>query len=143
MAQPVPRPDLDEEAVFPATNEAWIFDGDTWDQVASMNVARALHRAALLPDGRVLLVGGVSENEGSFLQPDAALACAEVFDPTTETFALDDPACSASSSRGYTSQPTAWPALASDNRGALSTGGLSASGSPISDVSYFFVPNAE
>lgn len=138
-----PGTDLSEDAVFPATNEAWIFDGEAWEQVGSLSVARALHSTALLPDGRVLVVGGVSENEGSFLQTDAALACAEIFDPVTETFALRDPSCSAASSSGYTSQPAALASVAGDSRGVLVAGGLNAAGSPISDVSYFFVPDAE
>lgn len=138
-----PGTNLDESAVFAATPEAWIFDGETWSQVASLNLARALHRTALLPDGRVLVVGGISENEGSFFQSDAAVACAEIFDPETETFSLTEPSCTAASSSGYTSQPAAWPAVASDARGVLSVGGLNAAGSPISDVGYYFVPDAE
>lgn len=45
---------------------------------ATMKVARAGHSATQLPDGRVLIVGGLS--------PDNSYEFAEVFDPATETF---------------------------------------------------------
>jgi len=57
----------------PATNQFRLLD-------ARMNVARAGHSATVLPDGRVLIVGGLS--------PDANYEFAEVFDPATETFTV-------------------------------------------------------
>lgn len=47
---------------------------------ATMTVARAGHSATQLPDGKVLLVGGLS--------PDGRYQLAEVFDPATETFTV-------------------------------------------------------
>ena len=49
--------------------------------ISDMSVARAAHTATLLRDGRVLLVGGL----------DAAAGTAELFDPTTRTFARTGP----------------------------------------------------
>ncbi|WP_437755995.1 kelch repeat-containing protein [Sorangium sp. So ce1389] len=48
---------------------------DTWTSAASMNLARSGHAAALLPDGNVLVAGGVSY--------DDALRNAEIYDPDT------------------------------------------------------------
>ena len=45
-----------------------------------MGGARAAHTATALPDGRVLLVGGLSDRDGAHAE-------AEVFDPKTGTFA--------------------------------------------------------
>jgi hypothetical protein len=61
---------------------------EVWDPVtnrfrllgARMSVARAGHSATVLPDGRVLIVGGLS--------PDERYELAEVFDPATETFSI-------------------------------------------------------
>ena len=47
--------------------------GGVWTETSSMRQARFGHTATLLPDGRVLVVGGCSG--------DGALATAEIYDP--------------------------------------------------------------
>jgi Galactose oxidase, central domain/Kelch motif len=61
---------------------AEVFDPATGSfvSVGSMSGARADHRAVLLSDGRVLVMGGTS------LNPGGAVATAEVFDPATGAF---------------------------------------------------------
>ena len=49
-----------------------------WSVVGRMYQARARHTAALLPDGRVLVAGG--------LLNDQALASAEILDPLTSAW---------------------------------------------------------
>ena len=49
-----------------------------------MNVARAVHTATLLPDGRVLIAGGFRAEGTS----EVAIASTEIFDPDTNTFTL-------------------------------------------------------
>ncbi len=51
----------------------------TWSATGSLTTARAYHTATLLPDGRVLVVGGKGNG-------DAPLASAEVYDPTANTW---------------------------------------------------------
>jgi len=72
-----------EGAVFGISRSAEIWDPAT-NQFrllpATMRVARAGHSATLLPDGRILITGGLS--------PDASYEFAEVFDPATETFSV-------------------------------------------------------
>ncbi|HEY4271576.1 MAG TPA: kelch repeat-containing protein [Candidatus Udaeobacter sp.] len=46
----------------------------TWGGIEPLNVARILHTATLLPNGRVLVAGGGNFNDGE-------LASAELFDP--------------------------------------------------------------
>jgi N-acetylneuraminic acid mutarotase len=53
----------------------------TWTMVASMHTPRLAHSAVLLPDGRVLVMGG--QKIGS---PYTAFASAEVFDPAAGTW---------------------------------------------------------
>jgi hypothetical protein len=50
----------------------------TWSATGSMTTARAQHTATLLPNGKVLVTGGIS---GSNI-----VASAEVYDPTTRTW---------------------------------------------------------
>ena len=65
----------------PATASAEVYDPDrdTFEPVADLGTARADHSATLLPDGRVVVVGG-------FGVDGAALATTEYFDPATRTF---------------------------------------------------------
>ncbi|TMK87195.1 MAG: hypothetical protein E6G44_00615 [Actinobacteria bacterium] len=65
----------DAELYAPAT--------DSWSTAASLQTARFGHRAVILPDGRVLVVGGV---EYTFV----SLWSAEVYDPVADTWAFSD-----------------------------------------------------
>src|SRR5215471_3839287 len=49
-----------------------------WEYTGSLNTARFHHTATLLPDGRVLVVGGEDGRD--------ALASAELYDPATGTW---------------------------------------------------------
>jgi len=52
---------------------------DTFSSTGSMGTARTAHTATVLPNGTILIVGGVSNG-------DTVLASAELYDPATETF---------------------------------------------------------
>jgi hypothetical protein len=61
---------------------------DTWDPATAtyspsgpLAFGRERHTATLLPDGRVLFIGGVGRHVDG--QPDPVLASAEIWDPTT------------------------------------------------------------
>jgi hypothetical protein len=74
---------MGEGAGFGISRSAEIWDPATrvFRRLASaLRTARAGHGATLLPDGRVLLAGGFSE--------DANYSFAEIFDPATETFSI-------------------------------------------------------
>ena len=66
----------------PTLNSAEIFDpGDMiWHATAPMTIPRYGHAAALLPDGRLLVMGGA---QGQWPN-ETALSSTEIFDPSTE-----------------------------------------------------------
>jgi len=66
---------------FVATAELYDPVADTWTAVASMNTPRALHNAALLPDGQVLVAGGSENGVGAHY-----LASTERYNPATNTW---------------------------------------------------------
>jgi N-acetylneuraminic acid mutarotase len=55
---------------------------DTWTRVPDMNVPRVEHTATLLQNGRVLVVGGASD-DGDGWSGDEYWATSEIFDPAT------------------------------------------------------------
>src|SRR5207247_8542006 len=61
---------------------AELFDptSGTWTSTGTLSVGREASAAALLPDGRVLLAGGMSA------YPFPSLASAELYDPATATW---------------------------------------------------------
>ena len=76
----------------PVTDTAEIYDPatGTWTAVAPLNVRRALHSAALLPDGRVLVAGGRTCTQAPPAVCDFTVVTttAEIFDPATGTWTL-------------------------------------------------------
>ena len=69
-----------------ATAELYDPATGTFNLTGDMNSPRAGHTATLLADGRVLIAGGDSQAGGAFGESD--LASAELYDPTTGTFAV-------------------------------------------------------
>jgi hypothetical protein len=71
---------------LPRLSLAELYDpqSGSFSSTGSMTVGRILHTATLLNDGRVLIVGGIDGNGGG----GAAAASAELYDPTTGSFAL-------------------------------------------------------
>jgi Galactose oxidase, central domain len=67
-----------------ATNTAEIYDSTTgaFDDSGGMSQPRAVHTATLLPNGLVLVTGGIDALSG------AVSATAELFDPTDRTFSV-------------------------------------------------------
>lgn len=71
---------------YPAFNTAELYDfvGETFTSTGNMTASRYSHTATLLPDGAVLIAGGVGySNTGVFL---GGLASAELYDSSTGTF---------------------------------------------------------
>ena len=135
-----------------ATSQAWILEGDSWRAVASMRNARAMHGAALAPDGSVLVAGGVTQvNQdstrdslayaGLFYDPTDAIACAESFDPETESF-VPMSNCSGTGSAGTLPDAVAKPDVVSDPVfGPLVVGGVLSDLSESSDQRILIYPS--
>jgi N-acetylneuraminic acid mutarotase len=65
--------------ILPYAGRAWLPTGD-------LNVPRSYHSATLLPDGRVLVAGGLGPNPIG--GPNAILDSAELYDPATSTWSV-------------------------------------------------------
>ena len=70
---------------FMSHTVAEIYDPETesFSETGSLNLDRAVHRAALLPGGQVLIIGGNQRKPGEFI---GCMGAPELFDPTTGTF---------------------------------------------------------
>ena len=73
---------------LPRLNAAELYDPltGTFSATGSMTVARVLHTATLLNDGKVLIIGGTTESVGG----GAATTSAELYDPRTGVFTTAD-----------------------------------------------------
>lgn len=58
----------------------------TWTRVADMPVALVLHKAVTLPDGRVLVLGGLTGTLGAYADQNGSTTCL-IYNPTTNTWA--------------------------------------------------------
>ena len=79
-----------------ALDSAELYDPSTnrWSSVASMKVARAFHTATLLPDGSVLVTGGLTSSAGvapsgqrGRMVAAPVVADAEIYDPVADRWA--------------------------------------------------------
>jgi hypothetical protein len=64
--------------------EVWDPPSGTFARVGRMAIPRRAHQAALLPDGRVIVVGGSRPRTGDF--HDTGTATTEIWDPATGAF---------------------------------------------------------
>ncbi len=109
-----------------ATAEIYDPASGTFRETGALGLPRAEHGASLLPDGRVLVVGGGIEH-GPMGDTNRYVTSAELFDPERETF---EPTGSLATERG---RPSA--TLLPDGR-VLVVGGYNAFGSPHSAELY-------
>jgi hypothetical protein len=66
-----------------ATAEHYDPSTESWTPTGSMDGVRAVHTATMLPDGTVLVTGGIS---GNHIYSLGLLASAELYDPTTQSW---------------------------------------------------------
>lgn len=66
-----------------ASSELYIEETEIWSYTSgTLNVGRSKHTATLLPDGTVMVAGGMGSTNGDIL------SSAELFDPSTETWSM-------------------------------------------------------
>ncbi|TMK30558.1 MAG: hypothetical protein E6G61_06125 [Actinobacteria bacterium] len=94
-ASPSATPPASTIVVTPAPTASPEPPVGTWRSTGSMSVARKLHTATLLPNGQVLVAGGVDSDDDASAK---ALASAELYDPRTGTW----------SATGSMLHPRAW-----------------------------------
>ena len=66
------------------TAETWDPATGQFSRAGTMDIGRRAHQAVLLPDGRVLVVGGSTERTATFHDPGTATT--EIWDPATNAF---------------------------------------------------------
>jgi hypothetical protein len=66
------------------TAETWDPASGTFERAGTMEYARRAHQAALLPDGRVIVIGGSGKRTDEIV--DLSRATTEIWDPITGTF---------------------------------------------------------
>ena len=73
----------------PSSNAAYVIDLNTGvnvRKISPMNYARSYHNSVVLPNGQVILIGGMTVG-GQFTDSNAVMQ-PEIFDPVTETFTM-------------------------------------------------------
>jgi len=97
---------------YNVTNEGWVLsaDGSTWTEVGPMHLPRAMHSMTRLPDGRVVVVGGATTIDTHWWSGEAAIACAEVFNPDLGDF-VELTTCSAGDADGALPEGAVMPAI--------------------------------
>ena len=125
-----------------ASNAIFRFDGRDWTSVAEADLMlneRASFGAALLPDGRVLLVGGIHDANDILFTGSGAIACAEIYDPDSgQSVAVDG--CTENTDSASLPSRTAFPMVASDpDYGVLIAGGINENDQVLSQA-LFFMP---
>lgn len=80
-------PEIEKRVV--ATNSVEVYDPatDTWEYTGNMHERRAYHTATLLPNGKVLVTGGIN-GEPSSSADVRSLATAEVYDPVSKKLTI-------------------------------------------------------
>jgi hypothetical protein len=113
-----------------------------------MSQARAWHTALPLPDGRALIFGGVSRiaDDGTgpaglywatAYDPGAAVACAEIFDPETDTFTPIDPCLEEDTSASLPARSMLLGGAVDPVHGAVLMGGVDLGGMGVSSVQLY------
>lgn len=74
---------LRADEVIKTVNKVSIFNPDsrTWENVARMNDDRAYHTATLLPDGKIVVIGGIQFNGNGNTSPVSKV---EIYDPDAD-----------------------------------------------------------
>lgn len=120
---------LEEEPAPAARGDAWVYVGNgTWQAVSRMSLPRAGHRMELLPDGRVLVVGGAPTYRPVHV-PEDAYSCLEVFDPSANTFTLIDDCTGDDAALGLAGRSYKPSVVMDPDFGVLVVGGANASAS--------------
>ena len=84
--------DNDVIPTFLASAELYDPVTGTWSVTGNLNASRLYHTATLLPDGRVLIAAGYTDNwvpaNGGFAVSPTSLKSAELYDPATGTWSV-------------------------------------------------------
>lgn len=113
-------------------------EGEGWARLSDpLQVPRGMHSTALLPDGRVLIVGGATDISGALWDGGDATGCIEIYDPVFGASELVG-TCDDDGQRGALTKPVILPSVASDpDLGVLVVGGADEDDDAVSQVAWF------
>ncbi|WP_245589404.1 Kelch repeat-containing protein [Amycolatopsis balhimycina] len=97
----------------------------TWTATGSLHQSRLVHSATLLPDGRVLVAGGSTDQPPHFA--DVETTTAEIYDPATGTWAQAAPMIHARAS---------FPAVRTPDGHVMAIGGSIDTGSDVAGITF-------
>ncbi|MCR6482368.1 protein LivK [Amycolatopsis sp. OK19-0408] len=108
-----------------ATAELYDPATGTWTPTGSLHQSRLVHSATLLPDGRVLVAGGSTDQPPHFA--DLTTATAELYDPATGTWTPAAPMLHARA---------AFPAVLTPDGHVMAIGGSIDTGSDVAGITF-------
>jgi hypothetical protein len=125
-------------SVEPNGSVYYYSSGEGWARLtAPLAVPRAHHATAVLPDGRVLIVGGTTNTSNALWSGDGATGCVEIYDPVfgrTEVVG----SCDSDGLRGALARPVVLPSVAADpDMGVLIVGGADEDDDSVGQVAWF------
>ncbi len=127
-------------ATGPAVKTVWRYrhSSEEWDEVGAMKLARAGHRAVLLDDTHVLVLGG-AQQWGPTEYDNSALSCVEIYDAANDSSSMVG-SCSADDDAGGLPARQQDPLVLYDPElGVLSIGGRDGDNGAVPQVGFFAV----
>src|SRR5436309_4481543 len=111
-------------------NNLWAASSKQVETTGPMQVPRQAHTATLLPDGRVLIVGGLGAN--------GALDSVEVYDRTNKQFfAVGDPAAPTKLTHARAAHSASLVQLGDSTYRVIIAGGIDAQSQPLASIEIF------
>lgn len=124
----------------PSVKTVWRYrpGSQQWEAVGEMKIARAGHRAVLLDDSHVLILGGAGK-WGPVEYDDSALSCVEIYDAVNDSASMVGSCSAADDAAGLPTRQQEPLVLYDPDLGVLAIGGRDGDNGAVSQVGFFAV----